>query len=125
MSTRQKTGKPNFVMVVLGLLLAIGLIIGGTFALSELGLLGPSGGTGAVSSGLATGTLPDGAFTGERPSRPEGMADDHNNGGSALIGFVKAIGQMALVITLVYYSQKLFGPLEKRWHKPKLTNQVV
>jgi hypothetical protein len=124
MSTRKKTGKPNFWIVIFGLLLAIGLIAGGTYALNEAGL-------------LVSGTMPDGAAppdfavsdaTGsETFTPPEGMPEGRpdEDGSGTLIGFARAIGQMAVVIALVYYGQKLFGWLEKRLRKQKLTNRAV
>jgi hypothetical protein len=123
MSTRKKTGKPNFWIVILGLLLVIGLIAGGTYALNEAGL-------------LSSGTMPDGAAppdfaasdTGsETFAPPEGMPEGRpDEGGSGtLIGFARAIGQLVLVIVPVYYGQKLFGRLEKRLRNRKLTNQTV
>jgi hypothetical protein len=124
MSTRKKAGTPNFGIVIFGLLLVIGLIAGGTYALNEAGL-------------LSSGTMPDGAARPDFVSGdatvsktftpPEGMPEGRpDEGGSGtFLGFAKAIGQLALVIAPVYYRQKLFGWLKKRLRHRKLTNQTV
>ncbi|MCB9420139.1 MAG: hypothetical protein H6667_10055 [Ardenticatenaceae bacterium] len=134
MTTRKPTRKPNFWMVLIGLFLLIGLIAGGTYALNEAGYISaagmPDGGapsdfaglTDADSSDTAVMTT-DAASTDSRPAPPEGMEDGRSS--QALTGFAKALGQMALVITLVYYGQKLFGWLEKRLRRPRLTNQAA
>lgn len=128
------TRKPNFWIVTLGLLLLVGLIAGGAYALNETGLIT----TAAIPE---EGTRPEFAelnddetsgevviateeiSTAERPAPPEGMDDNHSS--QALLGLAKAIGQMAIVITLVYYGQKLLGRFEKRLRKPKLTSPTV
>jgi len=67
MSTKQKSNRIHFWVVVLGLLLTIGLIAGGTYVLSEQGLISAGGGemrdSGAPLAGFAAGEM------GKRPSQ--------------------------------------------------------
>ncbi len=123
MSTHQKKSKPKFRVVMVGLFLFIGLIVAGTYALNEAGLIS-SGVTpdGAAPSDFAASDTTSSSFT-PPEGMPEGRPDEGGNG--TLAGFAIAIGQLALVIAPVYYGQKLFGWLEKRLRKQKLTNQAV
>jgi hypothetical protein len=105
-------------------LLVIGLIAGGTYALNEAGLLV----SGSMPDDAVRPDFVSGDATGSKTfTPPEGMPEGRpDEGGSGtLVGFAKAIGQLALVIAPVYYGQKLFGWLEKRLRKSKLTNQAV
>ena len=123
MSIHQKKSKPKFWVVMFGLLLFIGLIVGGTYTLNEVGLL--SSGTlpdGAAPSNFAASDTTSSSFT-PLERMPEGHPDE--NGSGTLAGFAIAVGQLALVIVPVYYGQKLFGWLEKRLRKPKLTSQTT
>ncbi|MCA9931115.1 MAG: hypothetical protein KC419_21670 [Anaerolineales bacterium] len=126
MSTRnKKKSRQNVWAVILGLFLAIGLIAGGAYALNDMGLLSsgmPADGGGALPE-FVEGEMPDDASLGERPLPPDGASEGSSS--QVLISFATAIGQMAAVITLVYYGQKLLGWLEKRLRKPKLTDQTA
>lgn len=127
MTTHKQARKPNFWVVTLGLFLLIGLIAGGTYALNEAGFIR----AGATAEGRIPPDFPTGVdsessaavLTGERPSRPERSGGDRSN--VAILGFAKAIIQMAIVITLVYYGQKLLSRLEKRLRRPKVTKRAV
>ncbi|MCB8976197.1 MAG: hypothetical protein H6657_02080 [Ardenticatenaceae bacterium] len=126
MSTQTKTSKPKFWLVFFGLMVLISLIGGGTYALNEAGLLGSSSsqdGDRTAPADFSEGeTLDSTSFT-----PPDGMGDrpdgDMNSG--ALLGIAKAVGQLAIVITVVYYGQKLLAWLERRFRKPKLGNQAI
>lgn len=124
MSTRQKTRQPVLWVVILGLFLLIGLIAGGTYTLNEAGLLGSA----AMPDGAAPPDFTaDGTAGSETFTPPEGMLEGRHDedGSGTLVGFVITIVQLALVIMPVYYGQKLFGWLEKRLRKPKLTGQAT
>lgn len=118
MSTQPKTNKSKFWLVFFGLIVVISLIGGGSYALNEAGVL--SAATSTADEG-ERGTPPD--FT--EDDMPEGMADRAEGGRSstALLGLGKSVGQLAIIIAVVYYAQKLFGWLERRWQKPKLSGQ--
>lgn len=124
MSAQPKTNKPKFWLVFFGLMVLISLIGGGTYALSEAGLLGSStspDGDRTAPADFATDELPDGTSF----APPDGMGDrpDGDMDSGALPGIAKVVGQLAVVITVVYYGQKLLGWLERRFRKPKLGSQ--
>ena len=123
MSTQKNTRKPNFWLVLAGLLLLIGLIGGGAVALNEAGLLNASNTPDDRNESIAQ---PD--FNSEAPTdseafrRPEGRPDHEEGGGSsaALLGLGASVGKLAIIIAIVFYAQKLLGWLEERFRKVKL-----
>lgn len=124
MSTHHKTRKPNFWIVIFGLFLLISVITAGTYALNEFGLISPaamSGGEGGAPPNSTTGELLSNNSSSESDAFNllESMPGDRHGDtpGGSITGFAKAIGQLAVVITLVYYAQKLLGWLERRLHK--------
>ena len=114
MSTKKKSNKINFLIVVLGLFTVIGLIAGGTYFLNEQGLISagnmPEGG----------GERPDGPPAdfeegGEMPARPEGgEAGGMGFNSQALSGFFKAILQISIVVFVIAGGQSLFSWLQRR-----------
>ena len=63
----------------------------------------------------------DGTF-----SPPDREAHDEGGVSSAgLLGLGKSIGQIAIVVAVVYYSQKLLDWLGKKFSKPTVHNQAT
>lgn len=126
MSTQTKTSKPKFWLVFFGLMVLISLMGGGTYALNEAGLLSSStaqeGDRTPPADFEASETTDSTSF-----SPPDNMGErpDGDMPSSALLGIAKVVGQLAVVITVVYYGQKLLAWLERRYRKPKLNGQAI
>jgi hypothetical protein len=118
MSTQMKTNKKQFWIVVLGLLIVIGLIAGGTYLLNEQGLISVGGPPEGFSDGPPDGApegMPDFAEDGERPERP----DHHDDGAGgfstqALGGLFKVIVQISIVVFIIAGGQWLLSWLQRR-----------
>ena len=111
MSTKKKTNKTQFWLVVLGLFFAIGLVIGGTYVLNDQGL---------ISSGEMSGERPDGPPTdfeegAQRPVRADFENENQGMGfnAQALQGMFQVMLQIAVVVLVVVVSQQLYTWLIK------------
>jgi len=127
MSTQKRDRKPNFWLVLTGLFLLIGLIAGGTYTLNEMGLLGSTSTAESDGERMAPPDFnmdelaEDGTF-----SPPDREAHDEGGVSSAgLLGLGKSIGQIAIIVAAVYYSQKLLDWLGKKFSKPTVHNQAA
>ena len=127
MSTQKRDRKPNFWLVLTGLFLLIGLIAGGAYTLNEMGLLGSTSTAESNGERMAPPDFnmdelaEDGTFS---PSDREA----HDEGGvsnAGLLGLGKSIGQIAIIVAVVYYSQKLLDWLGKKFSKPRMHNQAA
>jgi hypothetical protein len=111
MSTKKKTNRKRFSIVVLGLFLLIGLIAGGTYVLDEQGLISAGG---EVQDGpLADmAELEEGA---ERPSPPDHEGDEGAGFNSqSLAGLFTAILQISVVVVVIAGGQWLLSWLQRR-----------
>ena len=127
MSTQKRDRKPNFRLVLIGLFLLIDLVAGGTYALNEAGLLGSTNTAENDGERMPPPDFnmdelaQDGTF-----SMPDREAHDEGGISSAgLLGLGKSIGQIAIIVAVVYYSQKLLDWLGKKFSKPRMHNQAA
>lgn len=109
MSTKKKTNKTQFWLVVLGLFFMIGLVVGGTYVLDEQGLISTSEMSGERSEG-APADFTEGT---ERPTRPD--SDDEGMGlnAQAFQGLFQVILQIGVVVVVVVVSKRLYAWLSK------------
>ncbi len=114
MSTKKKSNKMKFLVVVLGLFAVIGLIAGGTYILNEQGLIS----AGSIPEGggeRPEDPPPDFEEGGEMPARPEGgEAGGMGFNSQALMGIFKMILQIVIVVVIVVVGQSLYHWLVKR-----------
>ncbi|MBK8988347.1 MAG: hypothetical protein IPM39_20140 [Chloroflexi bacterium] len=115
MSTNKQPGKSNFGFVVLGLLLTIGLIVGGTYFLNAQGWI-------SAGDGEGRGERPNFMAEGEFRERPSHGDQDEAGGfdGRAAAGVLKTLLQFAIVIAIVIGGQKIYAWWSNRQHMPNL-----
>jgi hypothetical protein len=112
MSTKKKSNKMSFLLVVLGLFLVIGFVAGGTYFLNNQGLLSVGGAVPGERSDRPPANFEEGT---ERPARPDG--EEGGSGGvnaQAFAGLFKTIGQILMVVVVIAGGQWLFAWLRHR-----------
>lgn len=112
MSTKKKTNKQNFWIVVLGLLLLIGLIAGGTYVLNEQGLISAGGeAQDGPPSDMDMAEFEEGA---ERPERPDHDGEGGGFNSQSLVGLFKVVLQISVVVVIITGGQWLLSWFQRR-----------